>query len=83
MAAGHGGQVLVSESTRALVAKRVRLRDLGEHRLKDLSEPKHLYQLEIDGLAAVHQILGLDCPKPGKRGRTSRYDHNILYSVPF
>ncbi len=52
MAAGHGGQVLVSESTRALLDDRVRLRDLGEHRLKDLTGPQHLYQLEIEGLPA-------------------------------
>ena len=52
MAAGHGGQVLVSESTHALLDEQVRLRDLGEHRLKDLAEPQHLYQLEIDGLPA-------------------------------
>ena len=52
MAAGHGGQVLVSESTHALLDEGVRLRDLGEHRLKDLAEPQRLYQLEIDGLPA-------------------------------
>src|SRR3954447_2856733 len=52
MAAGHGGQVLVSESTHALLDERVRLRDLGEHRLKDFSEPQRLYQLEIDGVAS-------------------------------
>ena len=52
MAAGHGGQVLVSESTRALLDDRVRLHDLGEHRLKDLAEPQRLYQLEIEGLPA-------------------------------
>ena len=51
MAAGHGGQVLVSESTRALLDARSQLRDLGEHRLKDFSEPQHLYQLQIEGLA--------------------------------
>ena len=28
----------------------VTLRDLGEHRLKDLRQPKHLYQLVITGL---------------------------------
>jgi len=50
MAAGHGGQVLVSETTRALLDDRTRLRDLGEHRLKDLSRPQRLYQLELDGL---------------------------------
>jgi predicted ATPase/class 3 adenylate cyclase len=52
MAAGHGGQVLLSESTRALLDEDVHLRDLGEHRLKDLSHPQRLYQLEVDGLPA-------------------------------
>jgi len=52
MAAGHGGQVLVSEATRALLDDWTRLRDLGEHRLKDLSRPQRLYQLELDGLQA-------------------------------
>ncbi|MFL5921075.1 MAG: ATP-binding protein [Gaiellaceae bacterium] len=50
MAAGHGGQVLVSESTRALLDDGSRLRDLGEHRLKDLSRPQRLYQVELQGL---------------------------------
>jgi predicted ATPase/class 3 adenylate cyclase len=50
MAAGHGGQVLVSEATRALLDDGTRLRDLGEHRLKDLSRPQRLYQLELDRL---------------------------------
>src|SRR5205085_6063564 len=50
MAAGHGGQVLVSEATRALLDDRARVRDLGEHRLKDLTRPQRLYQLELDGL---------------------------------
>ncbi len=52
MAAGHGGQVLVSEFTRALLGEDVRVRDLGEHLLKDLPGPQRLYQLEIDGLPA-------------------------------
>jgi len=55
-AAGHGGQVLLSASTRALVASAmpegVLLRDLGQHRLKDLREPEHLSQLVITGLPA-------------------------------
>jgi predicted ATPase/class 3 adenylate cyclase len=50
MAAGHGGQVLVSESTRALLDDRFQLRDLGEHRLKDLSGPQRLFQLQLEGL---------------------------------
>jgi class 3 adenylate cyclase len=56
MAASHGGQVALSETTRALVAAEpmdgVTLRDLGEHRLKDLNLPERLYQLVIDGLPA-------------------------------
>jgi predicted ATPase/class 3 adenylate cyclase len=45
MAAGHGGQVLVSAATRTLADEQFALRDLGSHRLKDLTEPQHLYQL--------------------------------------
>jgi predicted ATPase/class 3 adenylate cyclase len=53
-AAGHGGQVLVSDATRGLVEhtlpRGVDLRDLGPHRLKDIEQPEHLYQLLIEGL---------------------------------
>jgi predicted ATPase/class 3 adenylate cyclase len=49
MSAGHGGQVLLSETTHAMVATELPdgllLRDLGEHRLKDLLAPQRLYQL--------------------------------------
>ncbi len=54
--AGHGGQVLLSAATRELVqsslAEGLRVRDLGNHRLKDLPEPERLHQLVIDGLPA-------------------------------
>jgi predicted ATPase len=43
-AAGHGGQILVSQSTRDLLGP-VGLRDLGEHRLKDLAAAERIYQL--------------------------------------
>ena len=43
-AAGHGGQVLVSRSTSDLVGPDS-LRDLGEHRLKDLTAPERIFQL--------------------------------------
>ncbi len=53
-AAGHGGQVLLSEATKALVQGKlpagVDIRDLGEHRLKDFDEPQRLHQLVIEGL---------------------------------
>ena len=42
--AGHGGQILVSQSTRDLAGSDS-LRDLGEHRLKDLTAPERIYQL--------------------------------------
>jgi predicted ATPase len=46
-AAGHGGQILISQATRDLVGAD-HLRDLGVHRLKDLETPEHLYQLGED-----------------------------------
>ena len=56
MSAGHGGQVLLSQATRDLVVHQlpggVSLRDMGEHRLKDLQRPVHLFQLVIAGLPA-------------------------------
>jgi predicted ATPase/class 3 adenylate cyclase len=52
MAAGHGGQVVLSESTRTLLDERFEVRDLGEHQLKDLSGPQRLYQLQVEGLPA-------------------------------
>jgi len=56
MSAGHGGQVLLSQTTRDLVENDLpadlSLRDLGEHRLKDLQRPGRLYQLVIAGLPA-------------------------------
>jgi predicted ATPase/class 3 adenylate cyclase len=53
-AAGHGGQVLLSESTHVLVSRElgdeVSVRDLGMHRLKDLAAPERIFQLVIPGL---------------------------------
>ena len=50
--AGHGGQVLLSRATQqsARLPTGVTIRDLGEHRLKDLARPEWIFQLEIDGL---------------------------------
>src|SRR5436305_5426697 len=49
MSAGHGGQVLLSQTTRDLVEHDlptgVSLRDVGAHRLKDFQQKSHLFQL--------------------------------------
>ncbi len=54
MAAGHGGQILLSQATCSVLEDDelpgIRVSDLGQHRLKDLDRPEHIYQLDIDGL---------------------------------
>jgi predicted ATPase/class 3 adenylate cyclase len=54
--AAHGGQVILSDATRGLVERSLpegaSLRDLGEHRLKDIVHPEHLHDLVIEGLQA-------------------------------
>ena len=72
--AGHGGQVLLSQSTRELVIhdlpQGVTMRDLGEYRLKDMKYPTPIYQLVIEGLASEFPMLrtkfsGTEPPAPG------------------
>ncbi len=57
--AGHGGQILLSQTAAGLAAPDLppgaSLRDLGTHRLKDLKEPEHLFQV-------VHPDLATDFP---------------------
>jgi YVTN family beta-propeller protein len=73
-AAGHGGQVLLSQTTRELLRDDplpdVSLRHLGEHQLKDLDEPEHLYQLVAPGLAETFPPLKTAAPAPfaGREG---------------
>ena len=56
MAAGHGGQILLSAATYELVRDQLppdaEIRDLGEHRLKDLIRPEHIFQLSAVDLPA-------------------------------
>ena len=60
-AAAHGGQIVVSEATRALagdsVGDGIELRDLGRHRLKDLLAPEVLAQVVAPGLPATFPAL--------------------------
>jgi len=45
MAVGHGGQVLCSQATAALLGEVVELVDLGQHRLKDVSAAQRVFQI--------------------------------------
>jgi predicted ATPase len=60
-ACGHGGQVLVSAATAALVGHSG-LRDLGEHRLKDLSGPERIYQLGFDEFRPLRSLYRTNLP---------------------
>jgi predicted ATPase len=79
-AVGHGGQVLLSQTTRALVDHKTR--DLGAHRLKDLSAPERIYQLEIEGLPREFPLLktveagmkNLPLPRTSFVGRASELE---------
>ena len=61
-AAGHGGQIVLSQATAGVVEdhelENVRLRDLGEHYLKDIVRPQRLFQVEADGLPSEFPQLG-------------------------
>src|SRR5207302_1925325 len=61
LSAGHGGQVLLSNPTydllRDTLPPGVALRDLGDHRLKDLIRPEHVFQLVAPDLPSEFQPL--------------------------
>ena len=75
-AVGHGGQVLVSSATAAIVGTKG-LRDLGEHHLKDLATPERVYQLgeaefpplkSVDRSGVGYRILGsLEAVRDGRQ----------------
>ena len=73
-AAGHGGQVLLSQTTRELLRDdpipEVTVRDLGEHQLKDMDEPERIYQLAAPGLTEEFPVLTTAASSPfeGREG---------------
>jgi predicted ATPase/class 3 adenylate cyclase len=56
LAIAHGGQILVTHTTRALAGRHlpvgISLRDLGEYRLRDLQQPERIWQVVAPGLRA-------------------------------
>ena len=84
-AAAHGGQIVLSQATAGIVEDDelldVRLRDLGDHLLKDIPLPQRLFQLDSDGLQSDFPPLArrsgrLDshpaCPRPHRLGSGAR-----------
>lgn len=77
-AAGHGGQILVSQATQTLLEDEeedlhVFLHDLGEQRLKDLDRPVRLYQVATEGLpSAFPPVRGEESPAQAAEAVPSR-----------
>jgi len=61
-AVGHGGQVLVSSATAALVGEM--LQDLGSHRLKDLSAPERIFQAGDPEFPPLRTLYRTNFPVP-------------------
>jgi predicted ATPase/class 3 adenylate cyclase len=61
-ASGHGGQVLVSASTAALLD--LKLRDLGEHRFKDLAAPERVFQFQDGDYPPLRSLRNVWLPVP-------------------
>jgi len=60
--AAHGGQIVLSERTRVLLGDGLGLRDLGLHRLKDLTEPEKLFQLGDDEFPPLRTLDATNLP---------------------
>lgn len=84
--AGRGGQVLLSETTRALVGsvlpEGVSAFPIGERRLKGLDEPERVYELEIDGVT-IDRPGPPDPAEPGLPGQDigKRIEESVMRIV--
>jgi predicted ATPase/class 3 adenylate cyclase len=86
--AAHGGQVVLSSSTTALVEDalppKTALRDLGAHHLKDLPRTEHLHQLTIEGLPSEFpplRAVGATSRLPEVSGTLVGRDDELSYLV--
>ena len=83
-AAGHGGQILISETTRALLGNQlpdgVAVHDLGEQHLKDVQH-EHIYELTVDGRAVSSKPLKTRRPKSRQEDMASRFEERITAYV--
>ena len=79
-AAGHGGQILISETTRALLGNNLPdgavVHDLGETSLKDIQH-EHVYQVSIDGGPTQFPPLKADRPKSASETLAERIEAHV------
>jgi class 3 adenylate cyclase len=85
-AAGHGGQILISETTRALLGNQlpegVAVHDLGQQHLKDVQH-EHIFELTVDGSAASPRPLKTHKPssKTRQEDMAARFEDRITSYV--
>jgi len=79
-AAGHGGQILISETTRALLGNQlpegVAVHDLGQQHLKDVQH-EHIYELTIDGRSLEDRPLKTEKPESSQEDMAARMEQRI------
>jgi hypothetical protein len=79
-AAGHGGQILLSETTRALLGNQlpegVAVHDLGQQHLKDIQH-EHIYELTIDGRSLAGRPLKTQKPQSKQEDMAARMEERI------
>ena len=81
-AAGQGGQILISETTRALIGNQlpegVAVHDLGQQDLKDIQH-EHIYELTVDGRSVPARPLKTDTPTSGQKQKemAARFEERI------
>jgi len=79
-AAGHGGQILVSETTRALIGNQlpdgVAVHDLGQQHLKDVQH-EHIYELTIDGRSLAGRPLKTEKTESAQEDMSKRFEERI------
>jgi predicted ATPase/class 3 adenylate cyclase len=77
MSAGHGGQIILSQAVAELLSGRlpegVTFKDLGEHLLKGLSHPEHLFQVLCSGLPSEFPPLTGSAPPPNLPVQTTPF----------
>jgi class 3 adenylate cyclase len=83
-AAGHGGQILISETTRALLGNQlpagVAVHDLGQQHLKDVQH-EHIYELTVDGSAVSSKPLKTHSPKSRQEDMAARFEDRVTSYV--